>query len=83
LFFRWLKCIMGCRHLLSESRSGAAIQVYTALIASLLVSLRTSCRPTKRTWEMIQLYLAGWASVDELEAHIRSRQPKVIPEASR
>jgi hypothetical protein len=49
LFFRRLKCIMGCRHLLSESRSGAAIQVYAALIASLLVSLRTSCRPTKRT----------------------------------
>ena len=61
LFFRWLKCTMGCRRLLSESPSGVAIQVYAALIASLLISLRTSCRPTKRTWEMIQLYLAGWA----------------------
>lgn len=81
LFFRWLKCIMGCRHLLSESQAGVTIQVYTALIASLLVSLRTSCRPTKRTWEMIQLYFAGWADIDELDAHIRSRLPKEVPEA--
>src|SRR5262249_61392292 len=41
IFFRWLKCILGCRHLLSTSRSGVTIQGYAALIASLLVSLST------------------------------------------
>ena len=39
LFFRWLKCILGCRHLLSQSPNGVQLQVYMALIASLLISL--------------------------------------------
>lgn len=70
LFFRWFKCILGCRHLLSESLNGVAIQCYVALIASLLIVLWTGCKPTKRTWEMIQLYLIGWATLEELEKHI-------------
>jgi hypothetical protein len=28
LFFKWLKCIPGCRHLLAESSSGLTIQVF-------------------------------------------------------
>src|SRR5262249_9175457 len=31
LFFRWLKCIIGCRHLLSTDQGGVTIQVYAAL----------------------------------------------------
>jgi hypothetical protein len=70
LFFRWFKCILRCRHLLSESRNGVAIQCYVALIASLLIVLLTGLKPTKRTWEMIQFYLIGWATLEELEQHI-------------
>jgi hypothetical protein len=70
LFFRWFKCVLGCRHLLSESHNGVAIQCYVALIASLLIVLWTGRKPTKRTWEMIQFYLIGWASLEELEEHI-------------
>ncbi len=70
LFFRWFKRILGCRHLLSEKHNGVAIQCYVALIASLLIVLWTGCKPTKRTWEMIQFYLIGWASLEELEQHI-------------
>lgn len=70
LFFRWFKCILGCRHLLSETPNGVAIQCYVALIASLMIVLWTGCKPTKRTWEMIQFYLIGWASLDELEQHL-------------
>ena len=70
LFFRWLKCILGCKHLLSTSQNGVAIQVYTALIASLLITLWTGRKPTKRTYEMLCLYFQGWASLDELMAHL-------------
>lgn len=70
LFFRWLKCILGCKHLLSTSQNGVAIQVYTALIASLLITLWVGRKPTKRTFEMLCLYFQGWASLDELMAHI-------------
>src|SRR6266853_826899 len=49
LFFRWGKCVLGCRHLLSQTAHGVRIQVYVALIASLLISLWVGRAPTKRT----------------------------------
>ncbi|HEX9596497.1 MAG TPA: IS4 family transposase [Anaerolineales bacterium] len=70
LFFRWLKCILGYRHLLSHNAKGVAIQCYAALIASLLVVLWTGHKPTRRTWEMIQFYLMGWATLEEVQAHL-------------
>lgn len=74
LFFRWLKCILGCRHLLSTDQNGVQLQVYAALIASLLLTLWTGRKPTKRTFEMIQFYLIGWASLDDVERHLASLQ---------
>jgi Transposase DDE domain len=70
LFFRWFKCILGCQHLLSTCRNGVTIQVYVAVIASLLVSLWTGRKPTKRTFEMLCLHFSGWASEAELLRHI-------------
>jgi hypothetical protein len=81
LFFRWLKCILGCRHLLFESRRGVALQVYAALIASVLVSLWTGRKPTKRTYEMLCFYFSGMAGLTEVLAHIEKLQdhPKTKP----
>jgi hypothetical protein len=76
LFFRWFKCILGCQHLLSNSQTGVAIQVYVALIASLVITLWTGHTPTKRTFEMICHYFAGWATEEELLAHIRTLDAK-------
>jgi hypothetical protein len=70
LFFRWFKCVLGCQHLLANDANGVAIQVYVALIASLLIVLWTGRKPNRRTWEMIQFYLIGWASLEELLAHL-------------
>ena len=75
LFFRWLKCILGCRHLLANSRDGVTIQVYLAIIASLLISLWDGRKPTVRTLEMLQFYFTGWATEEELLAHLDSLQP--------
>jgi hypothetical protein len=75
LFFRWLKCILGCRHLLANSRNGVTIQVYLAIIASLLISLWVGRKPTIRTLEMIQFYFTGWATEDELIAHLDQLKP--------
>jgi Transposase DDE domain len=70
LFFRWFKCILGCRHLLSTSRNGITIQLYVALIASLMISLWTGRKPTKRTLEMLQFYFIGWATAEEVQSHL-------------
>jgi hypothetical protein len=70
LFFRWLKCILGCRHWLGESLNALTIQVYVALIASLLLTLWTQQKPTKRTFEMVCFFFSGWATEDELQQHL-------------
>jgi hypothetical protein len=70
LFFRFFKHVLGCRHLLSTDPVGIQIQAYLAIIACLLISLWTGGKPTLRTYEMICFYLAGWADLDELTAHI-------------
>jgi hypothetical protein len=70
LFFRWFKCILGCNHLLSHSENGVSIQVYCALIASMLITLWTGRKPTKRTFEMLCYYFMGWADDEELFDHI-------------
>jgi Transposase DDE domain len=76
LFFRWLKCLLGCRHLLSTDPGGVTIQVYAALIASLLVSLSTGRKPSKRTFEMLCFYFAGWASAEEVQRHLEALAKK-------
>ena len=72
LFFRWFKCILRCTHWLSTTQTGLTLQVYVAVLASLLISLWTGRKPTKRTFEMICLYFQGWAKAEELAAHIES-----------
>ena len=70
LSFRMFKQLLGCRHLLSTKQNGVEIQTYIAIIACLLILIHTGRAPTKRTYEMICLYMSGWASLDELERHI-------------
>jgi Transposase DDE domain len=79
LFFRWLKCVLGCRHLLSQCENGLSIQVYMAMIASLLISLWVGRPPTKRTYEMLCFYLSGWASEAEVIVHINQLHRRAPP----
>ena len=64
--FKWIKCNLQCRHLLAESRKGVTIQIYLAIIASLLLFLALGHRPTKREIELIHMFSIGWANIDEL-----------------
>ncbi len=70
IFFRQFKHLLGCRHLLSHSQNGIEIQTYCAIIACLLIALWTGRQPTKRTHEMLCFHIQGWATTDELEAHL-------------
>src|SRR5262249_54026111 len=70
LFFRWFKCVLGGRHLMSESVDGLTVQVYVALIANLLLTLWAGKKPTKRTFEMFCLFFMGWATEEELLEHL-------------
>jgi hypothetical protein len=68
LFFRWIKCILGCGHWLAESPAGVTIQIYLALIAAVLLQLHTGQRPNRRMMELIQFYLLGVATLEDLTA---------------
>jgi IS4 transposase len=70
LFFRWLKCILGCRHWLGESLNALTIQVYVGLIASLLLAIWSRQKFNKRTFEMVCHFFAGWATEEELQRHL-------------
>ncbi len=76
LFFRWLKCVLSCRHLISQSANGIQIQMYCALIACLLIQLATgqTLRPNRWTYKLLCLYAQGWATEEEVLAHLRERE---------
>jgi hypothetical protein len=76
LFFRWIKCILGCRHFFAESPQGVAIQLYLALIASVLLLYYTGLRPNKRAMELIHMYLMGWATAEELAQRLKKQTQK-------
>jgi hypothetical protein len=76
LFFRWLKCVLGCRHLLSHSAGGVALQVYAALVASVLVCLWTGRKPSKALFEVLAHYLSGWATLEDVAAYLDRTKPQ-------
>lgn len=55
-FFRWLKCLLPCRHWLAESENGVAIQIYAALICAVLLSHRLGRKASKRMMEMLAFH---------------------------
>lgn len=82
LFFRWLKCVLRCRHLLSQAGDGIQIQMDCALIACLLIQLAVGrdLRPTAWTYKLLCLYAQGWAQEDEVLAHLRERSTHPAPQ---
>lgn len=65
-FFRWVKCVMGCGHWMAESRNGATVQIYLALIASLLLQMQLGKRPSKRIWELMRWHSMGMADSEDV-----------------
>jgi hypothetical protein len=66
VFFRFLKQILGCRHLLSTKQQGVQIQIYAAVICCLMLNVLTGRKPTKWMLTLMALYLQGLASDDDV-----------------
>jgi hypothetical protein len=73
LFFRWLKCVLNCRHLISRDAGGIQIQMYCALIACLLIQLACPFPPQKWTYKLLCLYFQGWATEEDVLTHLQER----------
>ena len=68
-----------------ESPQGVAIQIYLALIAALLLQLYTGRRPTQRLMELIELiqfYLLGVATLEDLEAALEKEKARLARKKS-
>lgn len=70
LFFRFLKQLLGMRHLLSQREEGIDIQLYCAVIVCLLINLQTGRRPDKYTLLMVHWHQLGLAGEQELIDHL-------------
>jgi len=75
VFFRWFKCVMKCRHLFAETQNGMALQIYAALIASVLVVIFTGRKPTKQLLFLLQSYLRNDLDWRYVEAEIMKSKP--------
>lgn len=79
LFFRWFKCVLAEPknwHWLAESPDGVAIQIYTALIGSLLLARHVGQLPDKRSMEALQFHSMGMATDEELEVVVAAQARK-------
>lgn len=83
LFFRWLKCILRCRHFLAESPQGVAIQLYLALIGAVLLQLHLGRRPSLRLWEALQFYFLGLFTQNDLATAIATEKALIAAKAAK
>lgn len=77
MFFRWVKCILKCRHWMAESPSGVAIQMYLALIAALLLQFYTGRKPNQRMMELLQWHQLGYASQAEVQRGLEQERQRI------
>jgi hypothetical protein len=73
LFFRWLKSCGRFRGIWSESRGGVLLEFYVALIAMLLIYLRTGMRPSKYALNLLGMVASGSATWEEVRPILEDR----------
>ena len=75
VFFKFLKQLLGCRHLISQRRNGVQIQIYCAMIACMLLNLQTGLKPTKAVMEILMWHMLGFADQKDVQERIeKTRQ---------
>ncbi len=70
IFFRFLKQLLGCRHLWSTKEQGIEIQMLCAILACLLINLWTGAKASKATLELLTWYFLGFVNDADMERHI-------------
>ena len=65
LFFRWLKCTIGFGHFMSESLAGVTLQIYAALIGTLLIAVQTNSKPSVYAFSMMHNVVSGLVPAEE------------------
>ena len=69
-FFRWLKCLIPCRHWFAESAGGVTLQIYLCIIMGLLLTGQLGRKPNKRIKDLLDFHQLGWIDDEELAAKV-------------
>lgn len=83
LFFRWLKCVTGLKHFFSESSNGMALQLYVAMIGTMLIALETGSRPSKYDFAQMTLVAQGVVTLKEAKVVMDRRRTERERDAER
>jgi hypothetical protein len=70
VFFKFLKQLLGCRHLISQRKNGVQIQIYCAMIACMLLNLQTGIKPAKAVMEILMWQMLGFADEQDVQKQI-------------
>ena len=71
---RRLRCMANSKHFYSESPQGMTLQVYIALIGTLLIALETGSRPSSYDFALMSMAAAGLAPLDQILAQAAKRR---------
>lgn len=74
LFFRWIKCCTHLKHFFAESANGMALQLYVAMIGTLLIALETGARPSVYDFAQMSLVSSGMVSLEEAKVVMARRR---------
>jgi hypothetical protein len=74
LFFRWLKVHAHFAHLISRSRNGMTLGFYVAVIAVLLIYLRTGRPMSKYAFDMLSWVAAGHTTIERILPILERRE---------
>lgn len=82
LFFRWLKITAGFAHLVSHSAAGVTVQMYVAMIGTLLIHLHTGLPASKYSFFALQMVFSGQATyADMLPGVLRLERERMLAKA--
>lgn len=74
LFFRWLKVHAHFEHLISRSKNGMTLGFYVAIIAVLLMYLRTGRPMSKYAFNLLSYVAAGCGTMETTLAILERRE---------
>ena len=74
LFFRWLKVHANFRHLISHSKNGMSLGFHAALIAVLLMYLKTKRPLSKYAFNLLSFVASGYATMEQILPILEARE---------
>jgi hypothetical protein len=74
LFFRWLKVSANFRHLTSHSKNGVSLSFHVAVIAALLMVLRTGRPLSVHGYQLMGMVFAGQADLQDILPILEHRE---------